>query len=260
MATALSACAALGLRTAYVGAIGTDDNGRRIRDELRRPRHRPVPLRDARRRQPVRRDHGRGKDRRADRVVGPRRRPAADALRGSRAAIASARLVHVDDVDQEAAILRGDAGARGGRAGDERHRSRHRSHRRAGRRGQHADLRRARAAGDHRRRRPRARAPQAAPAPSRIALHHAGAARLDDPRRRPDDPRTGDPRARGGHHRRRRRVSRRLHPRAAARRISPRHPPLRERDGGRQLHAAGGDRLGADAGRKPIAAMEQALP
>jgi sugar/nucleoside kinase (ribokinase family) len=36
MATALSTCAALGLRTKYIGATGTDDNGRRIRDELAR--------------------------------------------------------------------------------------------------------------------------------------------------------------------------------------------------------------------------------
>jgi sulfofructose kinase len=36
MATALSTCAALGLRAKYIGATGTDDNGRRIRDELAR--------------------------------------------------------------------------------------------------------------------------------------------------------------------------------------------------------------------------------
>src|SRR5262245_43319145 len=34
MATALSTCAALGLRAKYLGAFGTDDNGRRIRGEL----------------------------------------------------------------------------------------------------------------------------------------------------------------------------------------------------------------------------------
>ena len=36
VATALATCAAMGLRTKYVGATGTDDNGRRIRDELAR--------------------------------------------------------------------------------------------------------------------------------------------------------------------------------------------------------------------------------
>src|SRR5207247_6520419 len=36
MATAMCACASLGLRAKYVGVTGTDDNGRRIRAELRR--------------------------------------------------------------------------------------------------------------------------------------------------------------------------------------------------------------------------------
>jgi sulfofructose kinase len=36
MATALCTCAALGLRTGYVGAFGSDDNGRRMREELAR--------------------------------------------------------------------------------------------------------------------------------------------------------------------------------------------------------------------------------
>ena len=36
MATALSTCASLGLRATYIGATGTDDNGRRIREELER--------------------------------------------------------------------------------------------------------------------------------------------------------------------------------------------------------------------------------
>ena len=34
VATALCTCAAMGLRVKYIGATGTDDNGRRIRDEL----------------------------------------------------------------------------------------------------------------------------------------------------------------------------------------------------------------------------------
>src|SRR5205085_9488219 len=36
VATALCTCAAMGLRAKYIGATGTDDNGRRIRDELMR--------------------------------------------------------------------------------------------------------------------------------------------------------------------------------------------------------------------------------
>jgi sugar/nucleoside kinase (ribokinase family) len=35
MATAVAACATFGLRAAYIGAVGHDDNGRRILDELR---------------------------------------------------------------------------------------------------------------------------------------------------------------------------------------------------------------------------------
>jgi sulfofructose kinase len=35
-ATATAACAALGLRAAYLGAVGGDDNGRKLRDELAR--------------------------------------------------------------------------------------------------------------------------------------------------------------------------------------------------------------------------------
>ena len=35
MATAMCACASLGLRAKYVGVTGTDDNGRRIRAELK---------------------------------------------------------------------------------------------------------------------------------------------------------------------------------------------------------------------------------
>jgi sulfofructose kinase len=35
VATTLAACAALGLKTAYLGTVGNDDNGKRIRDQLR---------------------------------------------------------------------------------------------------------------------------------------------------------------------------------------------------------------------------------
>ena len=34
VATALCTCAAMGLRAKYIGATGTDDNGRRLRHEL----------------------------------------------------------------------------------------------------------------------------------------------------------------------------------------------------------------------------------
>ncbi len=103
-ATALSACAAMGLRVAYLGAFGNDDNGRRIRDELLR---RGVDLS---------RSVGRAganqfavisvEEQTGERIVLWDRDDGllltADEV--SAEAVASARLVHVDDVDQEAAI------------------------------------------------------------------------------------------------------------------------------------------------------------
>ena len=59
------------------------------------------------------------------------------------ALLPSARIVHVDDVDQQAAIQVALAAQPGDR--HERYRSRHRSNRRARRRGQHPDSGRARA-------------------------------------------------------------------------------------------------------------------
>ena len=105
MATALCTCAALGLRTSYVGAFGNDDNGRRIRDELARrgvgteaattravPNRHAVILIDER--------HG-------ERIVLWDRDPQL-ALRRDEvpaALIAGARLVHVDDEDEAMAIV-----------------------------------------------------------------------------------------------------------------------------------------------------------
>jgi len=104
MATALSACAALGLRSAYVGAVGTDDNGRRIQQQMR---GRGIDLshvvtRDAANQFAVITVDERTGERivlwdRDDRLMlRPDEVPAA--------LIASARLIHVDDVDEEAAI------------------------------------------------------------------------------------------------------------------------------------------------------------
>jgi sugar/nucleoside kinase (ribokinase family) len=104
-ATALAACASLGLRTRYLGATGTDSNGKRIREELAR---RGIDAADA-----VIRDVPNQfavilvDEQSGERIVlwdrdeRLRLRPreiAAEAFRG-------ARLVHVDDVDQQAAIL-----------------------------------------------------------------------------------------------------------------------------------------------------------
>lgn len=102
--TALATCAAMGLRTAYIGTIGSDDYGRRMREELRRrgidtthavardvPNPFAVILLD---------------DSEGERVVLWRResRIALTPDDISREAIVSARLLHVDDVDLEASI------------------------------------------------------------------------------------------------------------------------------------------------------------
>ncbi len=105
--TALVACARFGLRAKYIGATGTDDNGRRIRRELA---HHSVDctdavIKDARNQYAVIM---------VDEVTGERivlwDRDEKLQLRPHEIperAIVSARLLHVDDVDQEAAIVAG---------------------------------------------------------------------------------------------------------------------------------------------------------
>ena len=104
MATAMSACARLGLRAKYVGVTGTDENGRRVRRELDR---RGIDLtdliiRDAQNQFAVILVDETNGDRivlwdRDERLTMRERDIPAEA-------IASARIVHVDDVDQAAAI------------------------------------------------------------------------------------------------------------------------------------------------------------
>jgi sugar/nucleoside kinase (ribokinase family) len=104
VATALATCARFGLRTKYVGALGGDDNGARMRDELTR---RGIDVEDA----PVRDapnpvavilvDQASGErvvlwDRDERLRLGPGE-PAA-------ASILPARVLHVDDVDLPAAL------------------------------------------------------------------------------------------------------------------------------------------------------------
>jgi sulfofructose kinase len=104
MATALSACAALGLRPAYVGAIGDDENGRRVRQELA---GRGIDLTHLVTRSGTNQfaviivDERTGErivlwDRDDRLMLRPALPPAA--------LVAAARLVHVDDVDEAAAI------------------------------------------------------------------------------------------------------------------------------------------------------------
>ncbi len=103
-ATAMAACAALGLRTGYLGALGGDDNGTRLRAELER---RGVDVSQVLTRTSPNRfavivvDNQTG-----ERIVlwdrDERLNLTADEIRPE--TISSARVVHVDDEDQEAAI------------------------------------------------------------------------------------------------------------------------------------------------------------
>ena len=105
MATALAACAQFGLRTTYLGAIGNDDNGRRIRAELEA---RGVDVSHVLTREcPNRFAVITVDDTTGERVVlwdrDERLNLAGHEIPGG--LIASARVVHVDDEDQEAAIV-----------------------------------------------------------------------------------------------------------------------------------------------------------
>jgi sulfofructose kinase len=111
VATALSTCVAMGLSAKYIGVTGTDDNGRRVRDELAR---RGVDMTDA-----VIRDLPNQfavimvSEHAGERIV-LWDRDEALALRSRELPVdvlATARVLHVDDVDQDAAI----AVARSGR-------------------------------------------------------------------------------------------------------------------------------------------------
>jgi sulfofructose kinase len=126
IATALSACAALGLRTSYVGTISTDHNGDFIRDALTtrgidvgRAVFRPAPnpfavilVAEGMTSHGLQRAaSGQGErivlwDRQAEMALRPADLPAD---LGS-----CARLVHVDDVDPDAAIAAGKAGIAAG--------------------------------------------------------------------------------------------------------------------------------------------------
>ena len=103
-ATVLCTCAALGLRTSYVGAFGSDENGRRMRHELagRGVSTENALTRDAPNRHAVILID----ERHGERVVLWERSPAlavrADELPDSLLAVA--RLVHVDNEDEAIAI------------------------------------------------------------------------------------------------------------------------------------------------------------
>jgi sulfofructose kinase len=102
--TALATCVAMGLRASYIGTIGSDDNGGRMRDELTR---RGIDISHA-----IVRDGPNPfavillDDRDGERVVLWRRDPRAalEARDINPDAVRSARLVHVDDVDLDASV------------------------------------------------------------------------------------------------------------------------------------------------------------
>jgi len=102
--TALATCAALGLRTSYVGTIGSDRNGERMREELQR---RGIDTSGA-----VARNAASPfavillDDRHGERVVLWHRDPAIvlTSAEVDRKAVTNARLLHVDDVDLAASI------------------------------------------------------------------------------------------------------------------------------------------------------------
>ena len=112
--TALCTCAAMGLRTAYIGTISSDANGVRMREELTR---RGVDISGA-----TVRDGTNPyaviliDERQGERVVLWDRDPAMrlDPRDIDAATIRGARLLHVDDVDEEAAIYAATIGREAG--------------------------------------------------------------------------------------------------------------------------------------------------
>lgn len=112
-ATAMAACAALGLRASYLGAIGADDNGRLIASALDRS---GVDMSPAIRRECDNRFAVITVDDSGDRVVlwhrDPRLNLAPEEITPD--LLHSATVVHVDDEDQEAAIIAARVAAEGG--------------------------------------------------------------------------------------------------------------------------------------------------
>lgn len=104
VATTLAACATFGLRAAYIGTFGNDDNSKHIRQELahRRVDTRHSILRDAPNRHAVILVDERNGDRTVVWHRDPRLALTADEI--PREAIVRARLLHVDDLDEDASI------------------------------------------------------------------------------------------------------------------------------------------------------------
>ena len=114
VATTLCTCAALGLRTRYIGTFGNDEHGRLIRAELeqRGVDTTPSSVRYA----PNRHAVIFVDERTGERTIVWQRDPAL-ALRPEHVtneALSGARLIHVDNVDEDAAIAAAQAGRKAG--------------------------------------------------------------------------------------------------------------------------------------------------
>ena len=248
MATTLCTCAALGLRTDATSApSATTTTATLIRDELTRRGVDVAHAGDARRDNAFAVILLDDAARRARRPVGPR--PARwtwSPRRSTRRVIRGARLVHVDDVDEEAAIRAAPIARDAGHPGDERHRARRRADRRSSSPRSRSRSSPSTCRGADRRARSRARA--AAGCGGRtttawlcVTLGARGAMLLDGDRLYRV---AGVPVDVVDTHRRRRRLPRRVHRRAAARRRARRTscasptPPRRSAARGRARSAA----------------------
>src|SRR5688572_29251190 len=104
VATTLATCAALGLRTRYVGAFGNDEHGRLIRSELEQRRidttYAAVRYAPNRHAVILVEEHS------GERIVAWQRDASLQIRPGdlSGDALAGARVLHVDNVDEDAAI------------------------------------------------------------------------------------------------------------------------------------------------------------
>ena len=115
VATMLCTCASMGLRAKYIGATGTDDNGRRVREELT---HRGIDMDDAVIRDCTNQFAVIMVDEHAGERIVLWDRAEALFLRHRELppeVLSLARAIHVDDVDQDAAIASARIGREMGR-------------------------------------------------------------------------------------------------------------------------------------------------
>ena len=122
-ATVMAACAALGLRSGYLGAFGSDEHGRLIRNALTQLRCRRARLDRVRRAEP-RRGHPRRSARQPHGSLASQRSVEAALPGTARVRRCRAHIVHVDDDDPELAVHAATFARSAGTASDERSRAR----------------------------------------------------------------------------------------------------------------------------------------